>query len=192
MALAVMPSAGDDRGVIDDDIRVRRIRSSDAAGLACLYAGLSEESRCRRFHQPSHALTNREAAAFAGVDHRHRDGFVAVRGSQVVGHLALEPRGHDVDELAVVVDDRIQRRGVGTLLLAAALASARLRGTAVILAWIWAENLVARHLMESTRHPTRRFWEGQVARYEIFVPPRPRSPSDPAQTHLRRRRLGNG
>ena len=179
MALAVRPCAGDDRCVIDDDIRIRRVRSSDAAELACLYAGLSEESRRRRFHQASHSLTDREAAAFAGVDHRHRDGFVAVRGSQVVGHLALEPRGGDIDELAVVVDDRIQHRGVGTLLLAAAFASARLRGTAVILAWVWTENLLARHLLEGTRHPTRRFWEGQVARYEILVPPWSGSPSRP-------------
>ena len=173
MALASGPGAGDDRWVIDDDIRVRRVRPDDAAELARLYAELSESSRSLRFHRGADAVTDRDAAAFAAVDHRDREGFVALHGSQVVGHLALEPRGSGVIELAVVVDDRTQRRGVGTLLLAAGLASARLRGIPWIEAWVMADNRVARHLLEGTHHETRRFWEGPVARYEIRVPPSP-------------------
>lgn len=157
--------------MIDDDIRVRRVRPDDAGELERLYAGLSESSRRLRFLRDAHPVTRRDAAAFASVDHRHRDGFVAIRGSRVVGHLALEPRGVGVDEIAVVVDDRIQGRGVGTLLLAAGLASARLRGISWLIAWVVAENRMARRLLEGTHHHVRRFWEGQVARYEIQVPP---------------------
>jgi GNAT superfamily N-acetyltransferase len=157
--------------VIDDDIHVRRVRPEDAGELERLYAGLSESSRRLRFHRDPHPVTRRDAAAFAAVDHRNREGFVAVHGSHVVGHLALEPRGLGVDEIAVVVDDGIQRRGVGTLLLAAGLASARLRGIRWVVAWVAADNRVARRLLEGTRHQARLFWEGQVARYEIQVPP---------------------
>jgi GNAT superfamily N-acetyltransferase len=157
--------------VVDDDIRVRRVRPDDAGELERLYAGLSESSRRQRFHRDAQPVTRRDAVAFASVDHRARDGFVAIHGSRVVGHLALEPRGGGVDEIAVVVDDRIQGRGVGTLLLAAGLASARLRGIGWVVAWVVAENRVARRLLEGTHHHARRFWEGQVARYEIQVSP---------------------
>ena len=169
MALPVAPAGDEHIGVIDD-IRVRRVRPDDAAELARLYAELGESSRCLRFHRAAHAVTARDAAKLAAVDHRDREGFVAVHGSDVVGHLALEPRGCGVNELAVVVDDDTQGRGVGNLLLVAALAWARLRGIQMLVAWVMAENAVARHLLERTHHPTRRFWEGRVARYEILVP----------------------
>lgn len=171
MALTSRSGTGDDRRVINDDLHVRRVRPDDAGELERLYAGLSDSTRRLRFHRDAQPVTRRDAAAFATVDHRHRDGFVAVHGSHVVGHLALEPRGDGVDEIAVVVDDRSQRRGVGTLLLAAGLASARLRGIRWVVAWVAAENRAARRLLEGTRHDARRFWEGRVARYEIQLPP---------------------
>ncbi len=173
MALPPGPGARHDRGVIDDDIRVRRVRPDDTAELERLYAELSDSSRRLRFHSASHPLDARAAATFATADHLRREGFVAVHGPRVVGHLALESRGGGVDEVAVVVDDQVQHRGVGTLLLAAALASARLRATRWIVAWVMAENRVARHLLEGTHRPARLFWEGPMARYEIEVPPLP-------------------
>jgi GNAT superfamily N-acetyltransferase len=182
MALLSRRGGCHDHRVIDDDIRVRRVRPDDAPELERLYADLGGSSRSLRFHHRAHAVSHREAAAFATVDHQRREGFVAVHGSQVVGHLAMEPRGGGVDELAVVVDDRTHGHGVGTLLLAAALASARLRGISWLVAWVAAENGVARHLLEGTQRRTRRFWEGSVARYEIDVPPLPQSWRDRAQT----------
>jgi hypothetical protein len=53
----------------------------------------------------------------------------------------------------------------------AAFAWARLHGIHWIVAWVLADNLVARRLLEGSRHPVRRFWEGSVARYEIELPP---------------------
>jgi GNAT superfamily N-acetyltransferase len=171
MALASRPGAEHARRVIDDDIRVRRVEPDDAAELERLYSELSDSSRRLRFHSPSYAVDARVAAAFAAPDHLHLEGFVAVYGPRVVGHLVIKPRGGGVDELAVVVDDRIQHRGVGSLLLAAGLASARLRARRWAVAWVMAENRVARHLLEGTHHRARLFWEGAVARYEIEVPP---------------------
>jgi GNAT superfamily N-acetyltransferase len=173
MALASLRGAEDDQGVIDNDIRVRRVRPDDAAELERLYAELSDSSRLLRFHGRSRAVDRRAAAAFAAADHVRRDGFVAIDGPRVVGHLALEPLGAGAEELAVVVDDRAQHRGVGSLLLAAAVASARLRAIRTIVAWVMAENGAARHIVESTHRRARRFWEGPVARYEIEVPPMP-------------------
>lgn len=154
---------------MDDDIRIRRVRPDDGPALEQLYAGISDASRRLRFHGRPGRVGSRTVTAFIAGSARG-DGFVATRGDRIVGHLMLEPRGGGIDELAVVVDDRVQHRGVGSLLIAAALASARLRAVPTLVAWVLAENRVARRLLEGSHHRTRRFWEGHVVRYEIDVP----------------------
>lgn len=72
--------------------------------------------------------------------------------------------------MAVAVDDRFQHQGVGTLLLAAAIASARLRGIGRLVAWVKPENVAMRHLLTACRHPHRISWEGSVACYELDLP----------------------
>jgi GNAT superfamily N-acetyltransferase len=76
-----------------------------------------------------------------------------------------------VEELAVAVDDRFQHHGVGTLLFAAAFASARLRGVERLVAWVMATNGPMRRLLASSRHGLRLTWDGLTARYELTVPP---------------------
>ena len=154
-----------------DDIRVRRIVPGDAGELERFYAELSADSRASRFHGASRGIGHEQAEQFAAADHRRRDGFVAVASGRIVGHLVLEPLGDGTEELAVAVDDRVQHHGVGTLLLAAAVASARIRGIERLVAWVRAENGAMRHLLTASRHPVRLTWERLLARYELAVPP---------------------
>jgi GNAT superfamily N-acetyltransferase len=157
--------------MVRDDIRVRRVASSDAAELERFYAELSANSRLSRFHSASRGIRREQAEEFAVANHRQRDGFVAVAGGRIVGHLVLESMGYGVEELAVAVDDRVQRHGIGTLLLAAAVASARLRGVRRIVGWVLEQNNAMRHLLAGSHHRLRVGWEGSVARYELEVPP---------------------
>lgn len=157
------------------DIRVRRIAPEDAAELERFYAGLSPDSRAQRFHGGSRGVSGEQAAGFAAADHRHRDGLVAVADGRIVGHLVLEPLEPGVEELAVAVDDRYRHRGVGTLLLAAAFASARLRRIDRLVAWVAAANLPMRRLLESSHHAAQLGWDGLTARYELDVNPSPGS-----------------
>lgn len=157
--------------MVRDDIRVRRVASGDAAELTQFYTELSADSRVLRFHGASRGISQQQAERFATVDHRRRNGFVAVADGRIIGHLVLEPLGSGIEELAVAVDDRAQHHGVGTLLLAAAVASARLRDIRRIVAWAKTENGAMRHLLAASHHPLRLGWEGSVARYELEVPP---------------------
>jgi GNAT superfamily N-acetyltransferase len=157
--------------MVHDDIRVRRVRPGDAQQIECFYADLSAESRFLRFHGASRGIRHQQAEIFAAADHERRDGFVAVADGRIVGHLVLEPLGTGVEELAVAVDDRIQHHGVGTLLLAAAIASARLRHVHRLVAWVMPNNIAMRHLLTAGHYPMRVAWDGPVARYELDVPP---------------------
>lgn len=156
--------------MVNDDIRVRRVAPGDASDLGRFYAELSAESRASRFHGACKGISHQQADRFAAADHRLRDGFVAVANGHIVGHLVLERLGHGVEELAVAVDDRFQHHGVGTLLLAAAIASARLRRVRRLVAWVKPENVAMRHLLIACQHPHRIAWEGSVARYELGLP----------------------
>jgi len=154
-----------------DEIRVRRVAPGDAIELERFYAGLSADARALRFHGACLGISHERAAEFAAADHQRRDGFVAVGDGRILGHLVLEPLSYGVEEVAVAVDDRFQHHGVGTLLMAAAVASARLRGVARLVAWVKAENGPMRHLLASSRHGLRITWDGLTARYELTVPP---------------------
>lgn len=162
---------GHDRVMIQEDIRVRRVCAGDAAELERFYANLSADSRVLRFHGPSRGIDRHQAERYAAVDHARRDGFVAIAEGRIVGHVVLEPLGDGVEELAVAVDDRLQHHGVGTLLLAAAIASARLRHVRRLVAWVKIDNVAMRHLLVGGHYPMRIDWEGNVARYELAVPP---------------------
>lgn len=138
--------------------------------LERFYAELSDDSRAARFHGASRGISREQAKEFASADHRRRDGFVAVADGRIVGHLVLEPMGAGTDELAVAVKDGFQHHGVGTLLMAAAVASARLRRVRRIVALVRPENSAMQQLLTSSPHALRRGWEGSVARYELDMP----------------------
>lgn len=156
--------------MVPDDIRVRRVAPGDVHELERFYAELSADSRVSRFYGACRGISHEEAERYAAADHLQRDGFVATAGGRIIGHLVLEPSGPGIEELAVAVDDRVQHHGIGTLLLAAAVASARLRGIRRLVAWVRAGNSAMRHLLTTSHHSVRLGWEGSVARYELELP----------------------
>ena len=112
-----------------EDVRIRRVAKGDGPALERFYAELSTRSRSLQFHGQCPSIGATRAEDLAAADHRRRDGFVAVAGETIVGHLMLEPDGEATEEMAVAVSDRFQGHGVGTLLVAAGNASGRLRGS---------------------------------------------------------------
>ena len=158
--------------MVNDEIRVRRVAKSDHQDLERLRRTLG--------HEPGDEVPwwlprdhHAQAVRFASADHRQRDGFVAVADGQMVGHLMLEPDDHGSEELAIAVSDRLQHHGVGTLLLAAAIASARLRGIQRLVAWVLPGNSAMRRMLTTSGHMVQLTWQGNVARYELAVPPYP-------------------
>ena len=160
------------RRMVDDDIRIRRVTPGDAAALERFYAELSASSRALRFLCASRGIGRQQAVEFAAADHKARDGFVAVAGDRVIGHVVLEPLGDQTEELAIAVDDAAQHHGVGTLLVGAAVASARLRRIRHLVAWVKTDNSPMRRLLAASPHARHVTWDGSVARYELTVEPR--------------------
>src|SRR6266511_3593370 len=112
-------------------VRVRPAGPSDAPGMERLLRGLSEESRYLRFFSSAVDLPRMVAWA-TQVDHQRRDGLVATTGTEgrILAHAGWEREGQRSEraEVALVIDDAFQGRGLGTLLLGQLAESARAQG----------------------------------------------------------------
>ena len=92
-----------------------RLEPGDGDALGAFFSRLSRESLYRRFLSP---IDRPEQTQLDRV--LHGDAVVGVAGGEIVGLANYSRLGHsDTAELAVVVNDAWQRRGIGTRLLTA-------------------------------------------------------------------------
>ncbi|HET9075707.1 MAG TPA: GNAT family N-acetyltransferase [Acidimicrobiales bacterium] len=111
-------------------VRIRVITPADGPELIALHERLSDETVYLRFFSYHPHLSEREVARFTTVDGDHRMALIATLRGRIVG-VARYDRHTDRPEqaeVAFVVDDAHQGRGLGTLLLEHLAAYARTRG----------------------------------------------------------------
>ncbi|MBO0728804.1 MAG: GNAT family N-acetyltransferase [Acidimicrobiaceae bacterium] len=109
-------------------VHIRPIRSSDGGALVEFHAGLSPETIRRRYFNAHPHLSQREVDRFTIVDYVDRFALVAVVDDNLVGVARYERTGPGRAEVAFVVADDQQGRGVGSLLLEHLAGAARQRG----------------------------------------------------------------
>ena len=134
-------------------ISIRPIERTDALALSEFYAGLSPESRRRRFlcgSAPPLTMIERLANA-PGLIGVLRE--IGARDGSIVAHASVQPDGRGRGEMAFAVADEYQRLGLGRLLVGAAVRLARSLGLATVQATLLAENMPMRHLLRSAGIP---------------------------------------
>ncbi len=123
-------------------VGLRPIRPADADALTALYDRLSPESAYQRFFTVMQRLPPDWARILASVDHDRRAAIVAVGPEDDlvgVARYGCEP-GSDEAEIALVVQDGWQGRGLGTDLLTAVLDHGASRGLTRFRAYVLATN----------------------------------------------------
>jgi RimJ/RimL family protein N-acetyltransferase len=125
--------------------RIRPIRPDDEPRLVDLYDRLSRHTAYQRFFTVLRRLPNDWYHFFANVDYVRRLALVAERetvaGTQLIGVGRYEPSEEpDAAEVAFVVEDGWQGRGLGAILLEAVLGAADARGLRRFRAYVLADN----------------------------------------------------
>jgi RimJ/RimL family protein N-acetyltransferase len=153
-------------------LRMRPIRPDDEPRLVELFDRLSPRTVYQRFFRAYDRLPDHWYHRFAHVDYRTRLALVAERqeaGGPLLHAVArYEPGEADgTTEIAIVVEDAWQHRGLGTLLLDALLAAAEARGLRRFTADVLADNRPMLRVLTRVAHIGRRDLEAGVLTIEF-------------------------
>lgn len=125
---------------------IRPITSADKQALLAFHKKLSSETRYLRFHYPKCELTEKDLACYCDLDYwdnlgliaeKYRDGKPEIAG---VGRYSRLPNGCSA-EVAFVVEDKEQGKGLGTHLLNELAKLAWERGIANFIAELTSDNV---------------------------------------------------
>jgi ribosomal protein S18 acetylase RimI-like enzyme len=120
-------------------MELRASEAGDLEALRAFVARCSPETLHRRFHGTGPRAIDRELVRIASPADDHRS-WVVVDGGEVRGTASLARSRSGATEMAVLVEDRWFRRGIGRALIGALMAHAELAELETITASIQADN----------------------------------------------------
>jgi acyl-CoA synthetase (NDP forming)/GNAT superfamily N-acetyltransferase len=122
-------------------VHLRPIRPDDAEELVAFHSGLSQRTRYLRYFSAYPRIPERDLQRFVNVDYTHRVALIAELNNQIIAVGRYERAAGSGDaEVAFVVADDHQGRGIGSVLLEHLAAAARERGLRRFTAVVLAEN----------------------------------------------------
>lgn len=100
-------------------VQLRPICPEDADAILAMHSRFSERTRYLRYFSPYPRIPARDLRRFVNVDHRDREAFVVLSGERIVAVGRYDRLGPDAPdaEVAFVVEDSFQGRGIGPVLL---------------------------------------------------------------------------
>ena len=122
-------------------LTIRELRAGDAPQVQAFVRRLSPEARFKRFFAPINELTDRQlerVTAGNGPDHVSLAAFDAA--GRIVGLAEYAVEDDAGAEFGLVVEDRLQRSGLGTRLVGRLLELARERGLAELNGLVLSDN----------------------------------------------------
>ncbi len=108
--------------------QLRPIVPADSDEFIEFYSRVSEESKYFRFFAPYPTLSARDVRRFTVVDHDRRVAFVMTLHGQIIAVGRYDATSDDEAEVAFLVEDAHQGRGIGQLLLEHLAQAGRERG----------------------------------------------------------------
>jgi acyl-CoA synthetase (NDP forming)/RimJ/RimL family protein N-acetyltransferase len=119
---------------------LRPIRPADADRLVAFYDRVSPESKYLRFFAPYPRLTDRDVLRFTRVDYVDRVAFIVTLGADMIAVGRYDRIEDDHAEVAFLIEDAHQGRGIAQLLLEHLAQAARERGITRFVAEVLPEN----------------------------------------------------
>ncbi|MFD6419918.1 GNAT family N-acetyltransferase [Streptomyces sp. NPDC060194] len=164
--------------------RIRPITPDDAARLVAFYEQVSDEAKYMRFFAPYPRLSDRDVHRFTHHDYVDRVGLAAVIGDEFIATVRYDridatgrPASGSADEaeVAFLVQDAHQGRGVGSALLEHIAAVARERGIRRFAAEVLPANNRMTKVFTDAGYRQQRSFEDGVVHLEFDLEPTDRS-----------------
>ncbi|GHJ49672.1 GNAT family N-acetyltransferase [Catellatospora sp. TT07R-123] len=147
-------------------VHLRQVEPTDADAVVAMHARFSERTRYLRYFSPYPRIPARDLHRFVNVDHVDREAFVVAAGDRLiaVGRYERLGEGAPTAEVAFVVEDAYQGRGVGSVLLEYLAAAAGEVGISRFVAEVLPENgAMLRVFTDAGYEVSRKFADGVVA-----------------------------
>jgi acyl-CoA synthetase (NDP forming)/RimJ/RimL family protein N-acetyltransferase len=151
--------------------RLRPIRPEDADDLVEFYARVSPRSKYMRFFAPYPELSQRDVEHFTRVDYHARTALVVTIGRDIVAvgrYDAMDDTNRQA-EVAFLVEDRHQGRGIAQLLLEHLAQAARERDFSSFVAEVLPDNVRMIQTFRETGFRVARAYEDGVLRLEFPI-----------------------
>ncbi|WP_435242118.1 bifunctional acetate--CoA ligase family protein/GNAT family N-acetyltransferase [Streptomyces cucumeris] len=164
--------------------QIRPITADDAQRLVSFYEHVSDESKYYRFFAPYPRLSDRDVHRFTHHDYVDRVGLAAIVGGEFIATVRydrIDDRGRsasapaDEAEVAFLVQDAHQGRGVASALLEHIAAVARERGIRRFAAEVLPANTKMIKVFTDAGYTQQRSFEDGVVRLEFDLEPTDRS-----------------
>ncbi|MEU7874183.1 GNAT family N-acetyltransferase [Dactylosporangium sp. NPDC049140] len=146
-------------------VHLRPIRPDDADRIVALHSRFSERTRYLRYFSAYPRIPQRDLDRFVNVDHHDREAFVVEHAGELiaVGRYERLGAGSHQAEVAFVVEDAHQGRGIGSVLIEHLVAAADTEGITEFEADVLPVNqAMLRVFMAAGFHIERQFADGVV------------------------------
>ncbi|MGZ4521820.1 MAG: bifunctional acetate--CoA ligase family protein/GNAT family N-acetyltransferase [Mycobacteriaceae bacterium] len=156
-------------------VHLRPITPEDADALVAFHSGLSEHTRYLRYFGPYPTMSQRDLARFSTVDHHDRVAILVLLGGEIIAvgrYDRLAEVGDGLSaEVAFVVADAHQGRGLGSVLLEHLAAAAAERGIRSFVAEVLSENRTMLGVFKEAGYQIKRTFDGGVLHLEFAIDP---------------------
>ncbi len=152
-------------------VHLRPIRPTDAEALTAMHARLSEQTRYFRFFGSYPQIPPRDLERFTVVDYDRRVAIVATLGADLIGVARYEGLEPDVAEVAFVIEDAHQGRGLGPLLLEHLAAAARECGVRKFVADVLPTNRRMLRVFLDAGYSAQRAFDGDAVHVTFAIEP---------------------
>ncbi|WP_052359877.1 bifunctional acetate--CoA ligase family protein/GNAT family N-acetyltransferase [Actinoplanes friuliensis] len=156
---------------------MRPIRPDDAPAIVEFHSRMSDRTRYLRYFSPYPRIPERDLARFVNVDHRDREAFVIVSGPRIMAVGRYERLGPDAPEaeVAFVVEDAHQGRGIGSVLLEHLAEAAREHGITRFVAEVLPQNAGMLRVFSDFGYQVQRKYADGVVHLEFPIAPTEKS-----------------
>nr|WP_324194588.1 GNAT family N-acetyltransferase [Nocardia blacklockiae] len=156
-------------------VRLRPITPGDAEALQEFHALLSDRTRYLRYFGPYPRMTPKDLYRTTHVDYRDRVGLVIELGETIIAvgryELLADREGPRAAEVAFVVADGHQGRGLGSILLEHLAGAAAENDIATFVAEVLAENNAMVTVFRDAGYQVQRSRDGSVLHLEFAIDP---------------------